>query len=93
VFVVRLENFPQTRIQTASACQPRISGRQALPDEYGVAESFQAANTNRLSSPVAAGDGPFSLTKRVTKRGKSLAKQRIALAGARLAEPKSTELK
>jgi hypothetical protein len=58
-----------------------------------IAESFQAAQQTVYQPPVAAGDGPFSLTSAYKSKAKTLARQRIALAGVRLANLINTELK
>jgi hypothetical protein len=58
-----------------------------------IAESFQAAQQTVYQLPVAAGNGPFSLTSAYKSKAKTLAKQRIALAGARLANLINNELK
>jgi hypothetical protein len=57
-----------------------------------IAESFMAAQQTVYAAPIAAGDGPFTLTP-VYKRNAALAKQRVALAGARLANLLNTDLK
>jgi hypothetical protein len=58
-----------------------------------VAESFQAAQANVYQPPVGTGDGPFSLSSSYEKNAKTLAAERIALAGARLANLINHELK
>ncbi len=58
-----------------------------------IAESFQAAQQTVYQPPVAAGNGPFSLTSAYKSKAKTLAKKRIALAGARLANLINNELK
>lgn len=58
-----------------------------------IAESFQAAQQVVYQPPVGAGDGPFTLTTSYKNKAKTLAKKRIALAGARLANLINTELK
>lgn len=58
-----------------------------------IAESFQASQQTVYQPPVAAGNGPFTLTSVYKSNAKTLAKQRIALAGARLANLINTELK
>ena len=57
-----------------------------------IAESFQAAKQTVYSAPVAAGDGPFTLTPQYKKNATALAKKRVALAGARLANLLNNEL-
>ena len=66
----------------------------AKPDEKDwIAESFQQAQQTAYTAPIAAGDGPFTLTSQYQKNAGKLAKQRVALAGARLANLLNTELK
>jgi S1/P1 Nuclease len=57
-----------------------------------IAESFQAAQQTVYSAPVVAGDGPFILTTQYKKAAGTLAKIRVALAGARLANLLNNEL-
>lgn len=58
-----------------------------------IAESFQEAQQNVYISPIAAGDGPFTITSGYKKASTKLAKERVALAGARLANLLNNELK
>ena len=88
----------QTVIQPAIKAAKKLSaadaGLAAKSDEkVWIAESFQAAQQTVYQPPVVAGNGPFSLTSAYESKAKNLAKQRIALAGARLANLINTELK
>jgi S1/P1 Nuclease len=58
-----------------------------------VMESFQAAQDSVYVSPIGAGNGPFTLTAVYKANSKALAEERIALAGARLANLLNNELK
>ena len=58
-----------------------------------IAESFQEAQQTVYTTPIAAGDGPFTLTTQYKKNAGKLAKQRVALAGTRLANLLNAELK
>jgi len=58
-----------------------------------ITESFGEAKTDVYVQPVGPGTGPYSLTKRYKKNAQALAKQRVALAGARLANVLNAELK
>jgi hypothetical protein len=58
-----------------------------------IAESFQAAQQTVYSAPIVVGDGPFTLTPQYKKNAATLAKKRVALAGARLANLLNNELK
>lgn len=50
-----------------------------------IQESFSAARTHVYVSPIEVGVGPYELTESYTAAAQELAAQRIALAGARLA--------
>lgn len=70
------------------------SGPAGKADEKDwIAESFQAAQQVVYSPPVGPGDGPFTLTPAYKKKAGNLARQRVALAGARLANLLNNELK
>jgi hypothetical protein len=58
-----------------------------------IKESFDESQRTVYAAPIAAGDGPFTLTTQYQKNAGKLAKQRVALAGARLANLLNTELK
>jgi hypothetical protein len=58
-----------------------------------IAESFQAAQQTVYVTPIASGDGPFTLTLKYKQDAGKLAKQRVALAGTRLANLLNGELK
>jgi len=58
-----------------------------------VAEGFEAAKHQVYAPPVEAGDGPFTITEAYKEAAKRLAKERVALAGARLANLLNKELK
>src|SRR5712691_2299987 len=81
-------------IKAAKKLPAADAGLAAKSDEKDwIAESFQAAQQTVYQPPVAAGDGPFTLTTAYKSKAKTLAKQRIALAGVRLANLINTELK
>lgn len=58
-----------------------------------IQESFDHAQQDVYVAPIGAGDGPFTITPAYRKAARRLAKQRIALAGARLANILNAELK
>jgi hypothetical protein len=58
-----------------------------------IAESFEEAKRDVYAPPIAPGDGPFTLTSAYKKAAGKLAKERVALAGARLANLLNAELK
>jgi hypothetical protein len=57
-----------------------------------VAESFQEAKQAVYAPPIEPGNGPFTLTSAYKKAAGKLAKQRVALAGTRLANLLNAEL-
>lgn len=93
-----------TAANEQAALQPVIAAAKELPEadatlaaksdeKEWVAEGFQAAQQTVYQPPIGAGDGPFSLTDAYESTARTLAKQRIALAGARLANLINNELK
>ena len=74
---------------------PRADQSQAsLPNEaVWVQESFQSAQKWAYAAPVGTGNGPFTLNAIYKANAKKEANERIALAGARLANLLNTELK
>ncbi len=60
---------------------------------HWAAEGLQNAKDSVYTSPVGAGAGPFTLTKKYQNAAKALAKKEVALAGARLANLLNSELK
>ena len=73
------------------AVNPRVAAKSDARD--WVAESFQAAQQMVYRPPVMDGNGPFALTSAYKRAAKRLAQQRVALAGARLANLLNAELK
>jgi len=62
-------------------------------EKVWITESFHAAQRTVYAAPVGPGDGPFALTAQYKKNAANLAKKRVALAGARLANLLNNELK
>jgi hypothetical protein len=58
-----------------------------------IKESFEAAQNSVYVSPIEADDGPFTLTAAYKASARKLASERVALAGARLANMINNELK
>lgn len=56
-------------------------------------ESFEAAKQSVYTSPIGDGDGPFTITPAYRAQAKTLARERVALAGVRLANLLNEELK
>src|SRR5262249_23270627 len=83
--VLGTSESPTTVIAFARGLPVPDATLAAVSDEkVWVAESFQATQEQVYVSPVGGGDGPFALTDGYRARAKTLAGQRIALAGARL---------
>lgn len=74
---------------------PRASASLAgkSDEKVWIAESFRDARRIVYALPVGPGDGPFRLTPQYKARALKLAKKRVALAGARLANLLNNELK
>lgn len=81
-----------------------LKGARQLPKPQGalvartnqedwVAEGFAEAQRVVYAPPVGRGDGPYTLTLDYKRTAGRLAKQRVALAGARLAKLLNDELK
>jgi hypothetical protein len=73
------------------APNPALAAKTSESD--WVAESFQAAQDDVYQPPILAGNGPFTLSAAYKNKAKTLAGQRLALAGARLANLINNELK
>ena len=85
---------PEAVIPFAKAL-PRPDDRAArnLDAAAWIAESFREAQRDAYVRPVEAGDGPFTLTSQYQAHARQLAEERIAVAGARLANLLNAELK
>jgi len=99
-----LHFFWDDLLGTQSDLPTAVKGARKLPkakpgpagktdEKDWIAESFQLAQQVVYSPPVGPGDGPFTLTPAYKKKAGNLAKQRVALAGARLANLLNNELK
>lgn len=58
-----------------------------------ITESFNAAKSKVYRTPIGAGVGPFTITPAYRTAASKLARQRVALAGARLAKILNKDLK
>jgi hypothetical protein len=58
-----------------------------------IQESFELAKTSVYVPPIRGGDGPYKITKAYQTAAKKVARQRIALAGARIAAVLNDALK
>src|SRR5262249_25658153 len=66
--------------------KPKASLVAKTDEKEWVAEGFQEAQRVVYAPPIGPGDGPYTLTLEYKKRAGNLARQRVALAGARLAK-------
>ena len=73
------------------SADPTLAAKKDAAD--WAAESFEAAKQTVYTAPVGAGDGPFALTTAYKSKAKQLARERVALAGVRLANLLNQELK
>jgi hypothetical protein len=72
---------------------PDATAAAKRDEKAWIAEGFQLAQGEVYASPpIGSGDGPFSVTTAYRNAARALARQRIALAGARLANLLNTEL-
>jgi hypothetical protein len=73
---------------------PSAADAAATSDEAAwIAESHAAAKRVVYAPPIARGDGPFTLTDDYAHAARALARQRLALAAARLAAMLNDELR
>jgi hypothetical protein len=87
-------NNLKTVVKGARKLQAAEAALAAKSDEKDwIAESFMESQPTVYASPIAAGNGPFTLTAWYKKNAGKLAKVRVELAGARLANLLNTELK
>jgi S1/P1 Nuclease len=92
--VLGTSNKPKSAISAAKKLpvpDPALATKSGEAD--WAAESFQDARQDVYISPIGTGLGPFQLTSSYKKAAKKVAQQRVALAGARLANLINTELK
>jgi hypothetical protein len=72
---------------------PKKSLANNVDAHVWILEGLKLAKTKVYKTPIGAGLGPFTLTPQYEKAAKNLAKQRVALGGARLAKVLNQELK
>jgi len=76
----------QEAIQAAARIEPAPASEAAIADEVSWAtESFELAKRYAYAEPVGLGHGPFVLDEAYQATAWNIARQRAALAGARLA--------
>lgn len=87
-------NDLKTVVKAARKLPAAEAALAAKSDEKDwIAESFTESQQTVYAAPIAAGNGPFTLTTMYKKNAGELAKVRVELAGARLANLLNTELK
>jgi len=87
-------NNLKTVVKAARKLPAAEAALAAKSDEKDwIAESFTESQQTVYAAPIAAGNGPFTLTTMYKKNAGKLAKVRVELAGARLANLLNTELK
>ena len=64
-----------------------------INEEVWIAESFQAAKTSVYIDPIGVAAGPFTVDAEYQKQARAVAADRVALAGARLANVLNAALK
>ena len=89
------ENSELKTVKNAARRLPSANSALAkkMDEKDWVAEGFEAAKQYVYAAPVEAGDGPFALNEAYKEAAKRFAKERVALAGARLANLLNKELK
>jgi len=101
---VELHAFWDDVLGTSAHAQDAINAAKQLPkpsaqlaaiadESVWIDESFKAAKANVYVQPIGVGAGPFALTNGYRSAALRLAKQRVALAGTRLANLLNAALK
>jgi hypothetical protein len=99
-----LHAFWDDLLGTGSSVTTAVTVGRGLPDPDAAAaaktkasdwaqESFAAAKQKVYTIPIGDGDGPFTITPAYRIQAKALARERVALAGVRLANLLNEELK
>jgi S1/P1 Nuclease len=92
--VLGIRNNLKTVVKAARklpAAKPALAAKSDEKD--WITESFTESQQKVYAAPIAAGNGPFTLTASYKENAGKLAKVRVELAGARLANLLNTELK
>lgn len=85
---------PSTAINVGKQLPAAGADASDLDTAHWISESFALATRQVYKSPpIGAGSGPFTLTNKYKAKAKTLARERVALAGARLAKILNDELK
>jgi hypothetical protein len=92
--VLGTSKSPTTAISAADKlAAPPAAGAAIADDQVWITESFEAAKQFVYASPVGPGAGPYTLDVAYKWRAKAEAKDRIELAGVRLANLINANLK
>ncbi len=92
--VLGTETSPAAAIRKAAALPPAGAKLAAVAAESAwIDESFRVAQQSVYVAPIGVGPGPFTLNAQYKAKARKLASQRIALAGARLANLLNQALK
>jgi hypothetical protein len=84
--VLGTSKAPMTAIAEANRMAVAADKEVAISDDrVWIEESFEVARQYVYAAPVGAGAGPFQLDDRYQQAARMVAQQRVALAGARLA--------
>lgn len=73
--------------------KPKVSKASISDEDKWIHESFEAAKKSVYVEPIGDGAGPYTLTKEYRASARIVAKERVALAGVRLANLINDELK
>jgi hypothetical protein len=83
------ESYAVAEVNAAAAALPRINPRSAkakiLDESAWVQEGLELAQSKVYVAPIGVGKGPFPVDAAYQKAAVTLARERISLAGARLA--------
>jgi hypothetical protein len=84
----------QSVMAAAKKLPKPIAGKARTKDaDVWITEGIAYAKSTVYKAPILAGHGPFTLTDKYKAAAKALARQRVALAGARLGNLLNQELK
>lgn len=98
------DGLPGSIFEVGPSVRPAINYGQGLPAAPAAAannlrtsdwidESFEDARRNVYRAPIRVGLGPFTITNAYRTRARGVARRRVALAGARLANILNRELR
>jgi hypothetical protein len=85
---------PESAIRKAAKLDAPDPHLAAVKDEdVWISESLQAAKASVYIEPIGVGAGPFTVDAEYRKKARAVAAERVALAGARLANMLNSALK